>query len=113
MKRSWTKYIIGCFLIIAFLFNGVVPDVMILSGPVNQQLVAETMSGQDKAKSERNTEEKQADPRAENLPETPATYAIDPVLAFFSADPIIPRNISFSNAVSIPVPTPPPDVTIL
>ncbi|WP_276481784.1 hypothetical protein [Paraflavitalea pollutisoli] len=113
MKRSWTKYIIGCFLIVAFLFNGIVPDVMILSGHVNQQLVEETMTGQDKTKSERNTEEKQADPRAENLPDAPSTFYIDPVMAFFSADHIIPRNISFTDAVCIPVPTPPPDITIL
>lgn len=112
MKRCWT-YIIGCFLIIAFLFNGIVPDVMILSGHVNYQLVEETMAGQDDAKSERNTEEKQADPRTENLPDAPSTFYIDPVLAYTVVDHLNPRNTAFTNAVAIPVPTPPPDVTTL
>lgn len=113
MKSSWTKYIIGCFLIIAFLFNGIVPDVMMLSGHLTAHMVQDTVAGQEDAKSERNSEEKQGDPRAEYLPTAHSSFYIDPAQEFFVSDYAIPGNIAFIKAVDIPVPTPPPDVTIV
>lgn len=113
MKRSWTKYIIGYFFIIAFLFNGVVPEVMILSGQLSHTLMSETLAGQEDVNTERNTEETQGEQRTEYLPVAHSSYYIHPAPNFFVSDKVIPRDIAFISTVVIPVPTPPPDVTII
>lgn len=113
MKRSWTKYIIGYFFIIAFLFNGIVPEIMILSGHLTHKMVSETLAEQEDVNSERNTEETKGEPRAEYLPVSHSSYYIDPAPDFFVSNNVIPRNSAFIPTVVIPVPTPPPDVTII
>jgi hypothetical protein len=113
MKRSWSKYIIGCFFIIAFLCNSIAPDIMILSGQLTNKMVHETLTEQDDMNSERNTEETQGDPRTEYPPSAHASFYIHPTQLFIVFNNIIPRDIAFIEAVVIPVPTPPPDVTIV
>ncbi|WP_315824325.1 hypothetical protein [Paraflavitalea speifideaquila] len=68
MKRNWTKYIIGYFLITAFLCNDIVPELMILTGRVSHSIVNETMAVQEDANTERSTEEAQGDARTDYLP---------------------------------------------
>jgi hypothetical protein len=113
MKRSWTKYIIGYFFIIAFLFNGIVPEVMILSGQLSHKIVSEALAEQEDVNSERNTEETQGEQRTEYLPVAHTSYYIHPAPNFFVSDKVIPRDIAFISTVVIPVPTPPPDITII
>lgn len=113
MKNSWVKYIVGCFFIIAFLFNNVVPDVMILSGHLTGKMVSETVVPQDDVNSERNTEETKGDPRTEYLPLAHTSYFIHPEPVFFNSDKRIPRDTAYLHTVVLPVPTPPPDVTIV
>ncbi len=113
MKGNWTKYIIGYFLIMVFLCNGIVPELMILTGPVSKSIVSETMAGQEDANTERNTEEAPGDPRTEYLPGVHSSDHIHQAPLFFVANYVIPRDIAYRQAVVIPVLTPPPNVTII
>lgn len=113
MKVSWAKYIIGYFLIIAFLFNGVVPDAMVLSGHLTAKMVKTTLIEQEDVNTDRNTEETQGDPRTEYLPDTHSSFYIYPAQLFVVSNKNIPGNTAFMQAVVIPVPTPPPDVTVV
>lgn len=112
MKVGRTKYIIGYFLIIAFLFNGVVPDAMVLSGQLTAKMVKATQIEQEDVNTDRGTEETQGDPRTEYLPDTHSSFYIYPAQLFVVSNNNILRNAAFIQAVVIPVPTPPPDVTI-
>ena len=112
MKQSWAKYIVGCFFITAFLFNSIVPDIMILSGHVAGKMVSESLAAQEDVKTERSTEESQHDPRSEYVPFVQASFYIYPEPVFI-IDNIIPQNIPYLHTVTLPVPTPPPDVTIV
>lgn len=113
MKSSWKKYITGYILIIAFLFNGVVPDVMILSGGLSSQTVSEAMAAPEDTNTERSTEESKGEPRIENPSDPQSSFYIHPVQLFFVSINIIPRDMAFMQGIVIPVPTPPPDVTVV
>ena len=112
MKISRVKYIIGYCLIIVFLFNGVVPDAMVLSGQLTASLVKATLIEQEDVNTDRSTEETKGDPRTEYLPDIHSSFYIYPAQLFVISNNNIPRNTAFIQAVVIPVPTPPPDVTI-
>ena len=114
MKQiSGTTYIIGCFFIMAFLFHTVVPDAMILSGHLSTRVVKAALAEQEDANAERGTEETKADPRTEYLPGAQASFYIHPARLFVISNKNIPRNTAFLQAVVIPVPTPPPNVTFV
>lgn len=114
MKISWAKYIVGCFLIIAFLFNSVVPDAMIVSGLLTGKMVSKTLAAQNDVNNERSTEETQEDPRTVYLSGAQASFYISPQpLLIVTNNIIIPRDIAYRQTVVIPVLTPPPDVTIV
>lgn len=115
MKSSWKKYIISYVLIIAFLFNGIVPDVMILSGGLSSQTVSETMAEPEDSNTERSTEESKGEPqpRIENPSDPQSSFYIHPAQLFVVSINIIPRDMAFMQCIVIPVPTPPPDVTVV
>lgn len=113
MKSSWRKYIIGYFLIVAFLFNGIVPDIMILSGELTGKTVCKTMAEQENANTERSTEESKGEPRIENPSDAQSSFFIHPAHLFFVSINIIPRDMAFIQGIVIPVPTPPPDVIVV
>lgn len=113
MKSSWKKYIISYVLIIAFLFNGIVPDVMILSGGLSGQTVSETMAEPEDSNTERSTEESKGEPRIENPSDPQSSFYIHPAQLFVVSINSIPRDMAFIQGIVIPVPTPPPDVTVV
>lgn len=112
MKRYLIRNTIGCFLILAFLFNGMAPDVMTLVGHATRQVAEHALAAQDDTKSERNAEERQTDPRTEFFPDPSSSFYIDPAPFFGPGAPLIPRNTVFFKAVPIPVPTPPPNTML-
>lgn len=114
MKISVATYIIGYFFFLAFLFHSVVPDAMILSGHFSTKMVKAAQEEQEEAKNaERGAEESKADPRTEYLPGAHTSFYIHPVQLFVISDKNIPRNTASLQTVVLPVPTPPPNVTVV
>lgn len=114
MKISGVTYIIGFFFFFAFLFDGVVPDAMILSGRLSLKTATAALAEQENAQAERGTEGSHADPAGtEYLPVAHASFYIHPAQLFSDFDKVIPRNTAFLPAVVLPVPTPPPNVNIV
>lgn len=113
MKISVATYIIGYFFFVAFLFHSVAPDAMILSGHLSSKAMKTAMAEHDDANAERGSEESKADPRTEYLPGVHASFYIHPVQLFVISDKNIPRNTASLQAVVLPVPTPPPNVTVV
>lgn len=113
MKISVATYIIGYFFFLAFLFHSVVPDAMILSGHLSTKMVKAALEEQEEANTERGAEESKADTRTEYLPGAHASFYIHPAQLFIISDKNIPRNTAALQAVVLPVPTPPPNVTIV
>jgi hypothetical protein len=114
MRSNWIKHITGYLFIIIFLFNGIVPDVMILSGHLKSSTVSEAVAEQDDGMNpERNTEEIKENTRTEFLADIHTSFYIHPSDLFFISNYIIPRNTQSIQAINIPVPTPPPDIVIV
>jgi hypothetical protein len=107
--KGTRNYIIGIFLVLAFLLNGIVPDVLLVSGHFMNKATTAAIADQEDMNTERGAEETKGAVRAEYL-------ADDDLLQFVSAPSllllstrILPHNVAFTQAGYLTVATPPPD----
>ena len=108
MKRICRHHIIGIFLVLAFLLNGIVPDVLLVSGHFMNKATTEAIADQEDMNAERGAEETKGAVRAEYLADNDLEWLTAPQFLLRSTR-ILPHNIAFTQAGYLTVATPPPD----
>jgi hypothetical protein len=109
MKRIGTTYIIGCFLVLAFLLNGILPDVLMVSGHLMNKATTAALADQEDMNTERGTEETKGPVRTEYLADNHPYLLMLAPSSLLLSNRIIPHNIAFTQAGFLTIATPPPD----